>query len=175
MVITKDIISFSFIGDEEELDRIPFVDIDFVKDPKNASLEETNASGSFVSSVRIEIVTKLDGYNSGRTYYLKTTNVDTHTSVLKSLIRYSKLAKKNQSSPFIRAQETARCIYEHNIFQAMVALIILAVSLHLTIKEIDADLALPCSYRALHAPLLNRNSAKTSPTQTAAAAHSRSS
>ena len=173
-MITKDIISFSFIGDEEELDRIPFVDIDFVKDPKNASLEETNASGSFVSSVRIEIVTKLDGYNSGRTYYLKTTNVDTHTSVLKSLIRYSKLAKKNQSSPFIRAQETARCIYEHNIFQAMVALIILAVSLHLTIKE--SMLTWPSrSYRALHAPLLNRNSAKTSPTQTAAAAHSRSS
>ena len=131
-MITKDIVSFAFIGDDEELDRVPFVDIDHIKDSKVESVVENDASGPIHASLRIEIITKIEGYNSGRSYYLKTTDVETHMAVLKALHHNSKIAKKNQSSRFIRAQETARRIYEHNIFQAVVAIIILAVILSFT-------------------------------------------
>ena len=130
MVITKDIISFAMIDDEEELDRILFVDVDHIKDSNAENPVKNDASGFSQESLRVAIVTKLDGDNSGRTYYLKTDDVDTHRTVMKALIHNCKLKKEEQTPLFNRMQEMARRMYEHNIFQALVAFIIISVSAH---------------------------------------------
>ena len=116
--------SFAFKDEDEELDRVPFVDIDYIKDAKVGELID----GDGKETLRIEIGTKLDGYNSGRAYHLRTNNSATYSDLLKTLLMNTKEARRNQSSLFKRAQYRARYVYETDLVQSFVALIIMAVS-----------------------------------------------
>ena len=123
-MITKERVSFAFKDEDEELDRVPFVDIDYIKDAKVGELID----GDGKETLRIEIGTKLDGYNSGRAYHLRTNNSATYSDLLKTLLMNTKEARRNQSSLFKRAQYRARYVYETDLVQSFVALIIMAVS-----------------------------------------------
>ena len=123
MVVTKERVSFAIVDNNAELDRIPFVDIEYIKDSK----VDGPGAGSGIDKSCIEIGTKLDGYNSGRTYHIRMKENITSSKLVKTLEKYAKDAARTQSSYLQRLKSKAQYIYESDIVQSGIALIIMAV------------------------------------------------
>ncbi len=79
----------------------------------------------------LQIKTAPDGFNFGRTYYLKTGIDILGQTIVADLLQATKLAKarSNRKSRFIKSQETVRYFQESLVFQIFVASLIMLVRL----------------------------------------------
>jgi hypothetical protein len=77
----------------------------------------------------LQIQTIPDGYNSGRTYYLRAALSDEHAHILKTLKKTADTARKRAEvkSQFVKAQSAVRTIHDSMLFQTASGILILAV------------------------------------------------
>ena len=134
VVVTRDVISFSFARDEVELDYIPLADVEFVKLMKDfgdvrhkSSLRSQNEPDD--SPQVLQIATRRDGYNSGRAYYLLADSQERLEELLDHIQRAAKAARKRAEAAgaFRGWQGRVRRVYETAPAQAVVAAVIAAV------------------------------------------------
>ena len=99
---------------------------DIVVDAKAVHVIESEAKETFA----LQIATVSDGHNSGRPYYLQVTEKESLTELMQLLIRNSKAARKRiqARTTFRRVQYAIRKIYNSQMFQIFVAILICAVS-----------------------------------------------
>ena len=136
ILITKECISFAFVHKDEEIDRIPFVGVDFVKAHVEAvtsdhTHDQTHGfDGQSQDFLCFQVGTNPEGYNSGRTYTLRTHSKKLYDETLPLLIKFAKKARKRAQarSLFQKCQLVVRRIYSHHICQSSLALIIMGVS-----------------------------------------------
>ena len=126
VVITKECVSFAFVGNDDEIDRVPLTGVDFVKNhDENISMEAKGQNGFC-----LQIATSPTGYNSGRSYMLRTDSAVTQEDTILLLSKLSKDAKKRAaaSTLFRKLQRKVKKFYERDFCQGFVALIIMMVS-----------------------------------------------
>jgi hypothetical protein len=132
VIITKEVISFAFVGQETELDYIPLDEVEFIKEMKDIVVDskavhiiESEGKETFA----LQIATVKDGHNSGRPYYLQVLDRQSLTEIMQLLIRNSKAARKlaQAHTTFRRFQYAVRKAYDSQAFQIFVAILISAV------------------------------------------------
>jgi hypothetical protein len=135
LVITKEKISFSFEGEDLEIDYIPLSDVDYVCEMKDSGESSSlNMSQEGESSLpTLQIATTRDGHNSGRAYYIQT---ETHEGLadLEAVIqRTVKAAKQREEARnlFRLWQNRVLKVYQAGLMQAFIALTIIAVGIAL--------------------------------------------
>ena len=137
VILTKDTLSFAFRNDDGELDFIPLQDIEFVKEIKdfseglrrNSTRSHPTSAGSETFTA-LQIATRRDGYNSGRSYYLQA-ETQSQMDGLRSKIQANAMAARKRAEAanlFRRCQGHTRRVYEASAVQGLIALIIVAVS-----------------------------------------------
>ena len=129
VVITKECISFAFVNRIEEVDRIPLEGVDYVKADDGAATKSDSPDTSTQNYV-LQIATNPESYNSGRTYYLRTTSKETYDEIVPLLSNYAQAARERAiaSTVFQRAQLRVRNVYQHVVCQSIFAMIIIGVS-----------------------------------------------
>ena len=101
VVLTKDVISFAFVGEDSQIDHIPLAEIEFVKEMKEAFDAHGDADqkeGAHNDQHKLQIATLPTGYNSGRVYYLATRDRDMFSQLLPKLARLAKAARKRSEA-----------------------------------------------------------------------------
>ena len=129
VIITRSAINFAFAGEETIIDHIPIDEVTYIKEmAETISDEATNEDSSF--AYMMQIATRDDGYNSGRTYYLSTSSRDQLVELISYLTRAAEKARVNaEARTFLSMlQLRIRRWYESRIFQRLMALLIAAVS-----------------------------------------------
>ena len=132
VVITKDVIALAFEGKEDEVDRIPLEQVEFIKEFSDnmegeASEEETAEDRLWYI---MQIATIPGGYNAGRSYYLRSNSKFMFDNMITLVSKLTVQAKEraDKSSYFWRLQKKVAVFYTHDIFQALVSLLIAGVS-----------------------------------------------
>jgi hypothetical protein len=76
-----------------------------------------------------QIWTQVDGYNSGRSYYLKASTAEECTEVMNKLKTLARTARKlkDAKTRFQETQERIRVVYHSTAVQGVVATMIVAV------------------------------------------------
>ena len=152
VLITPEFVSFAFVGKELEIDRIPLKEVDFVKSHLETPITQDrthvkahleipfmqdrshNDTHGYESQSPeyfcLQIATNSEGYNSGRTYTLRTRSKELHDEVLSLLKKLAEKSKKRAEANtwFRKCQWQVRAVYDHNISQSIIALIIMGVS-----------------------------------------------
>ena len=129
MIITRDIISFAFVGEDHQIDHIPLSEIDFVIEMKDqesqAGLEATVAHDQY----KLQIGTVENGYNSGRVYRIATRDREELKTLIARLTKFAKAARKRAEARtlFRKIQLKVLKRYETRHVQALMALMIMAV------------------------------------------------
>jgi hypothetical protein len=133
MLITKEIISFAFVGEEREVDYVPLCEVEFIMEMKDI-IVDTGPHGipdpdTTPDSGAVQIATVKDGHNSGRPYYIKPRDREALEELTRLLKKNSKAARKRAqaANSFRRAQYAVRKVYDSQPFQIFVALLISAV------------------------------------------------
>ena len=137
IIVTKEIISFSFVDSETELDYIPLDEVDFVremKDDVDVNLNVDQGEQDYSDGAHLhafQIATDMEGHNSGRDYYVQVASKDSCDRLSDCLRKSSKAAKKRAEAhtAFRRSQYRVRKVYESKPCQVLVALTISAVKL----------------------------------------------
>jgi hypothetical protein len=93
VVITKDIIGFAFVGEEAQIDHIPFAEVTHVKEMAEAAAEDYDTEDSTKFRHVMQIATKNDGFNSGRIYYLSTESQETLHELIADLTKTAEAAR----------------------------------------------------------------------------------
>ncbi len=130
VVVTKDKLPLAFVGDEAEIDHIPFAEIIYIKEMIDASSTEYATKSSMIFSHVMQIATSDDGYNSGRIYYLSAGSKETLAEFISDLTKkpeVCRLQAKARTS-FQKIQLRVRNHYESHKFQGLMALFIVLVS-----------------------------------------------
>ncbi len=129
MVITKDDIIFAFVGEEAQIDRIPFAEILYVKEMAEAATEDFDKEEAKKFSHAMQIATRDDGYNSGRIYYLSAESQETLNELIGYLSKKAKVARAQVEARtvFRKFQLKVRKRYDCAQFQGTMALLITAV------------------------------------------------
>ena len=137
IIITKEIISFSFVGEGTEIDYIPLEEVDFVKEMKDdvdVNIRKVDHgeqdTGDGTRMHAIQIATDREGHNSGRDYYIQVPSKDVYDKLSDHMRKSAKAAKKRAEAQtaFRRSQYKVRKVYESKACQVLVALMISAVS-----------------------------------------------
>jgi hypothetical protein len=136
IIITKEIISFSFVDADTEIDFIPLDEVDFVKEMKDdvdvnlLNVDHGDQDGSDTALHAIQIATDREGHNSGRDYYIQVSSKDSYDRLSAYLRKSAKAAKKRAEAhtAFRRSQWRVRKVYESKPCQVFVALMISAVN-----------------------------------------------
>jgi hypothetical protein len=156
-VITKEVVSFALVNDDNEIDRIPLCEVSCVDEMIGTEeLEEedrdrrisTERKCSHNSKGRIEggvgsdrnitsslignafqIATDTNGYNSGRSYYLQAASASQKQEIIAHLQVFAKSARKRAEvkSYFRKTQDRVQMFYISRQFQTTAALLIVAV------------------------------------------------
>ncbi len=128
VIVTKEKISFAFIGEEKQIDHIPLSEVEFIMEMKDIAGQE-HGEDEVGDRHRMQIATLPKGYNSGRTYYIATPTKDLLDRLLKKLKQNTKAAiqRAEAKSLFRKLQLMFRKRYESNFVQASMALLIGAV------------------------------------------------
>jgi hypothetical protein len=126
VVITKQEISFAFVGEEARIDHIPFAEIVYIKEMTEATGEGFDDENF---SYAMQIATRDDGYNSGRIYYLSTDSQNSLRDLMSDLAKKAEVARVHAEArtTFRKFQLQVRNRYESRIFQSFMALLIIAV------------------------------------------------
>ena len=132
MLITKDVISFAFVGDDNELDYVPLEEVDFIKEMENIVVEsrpDLLVESEAKEPLALQIATVAEGYNSGRPYYIQLETIQSLQSLKKLLLKNSKAARKRAEArtTFRRIQYAVREVYDSQPFQIFVASLIAGV------------------------------------------------
>jgi hypothetical protein len=135
VVVTAEKISFALASDEIEVDFIPLHEI-----TKLEILYSNEVMGGTVDcngssqdpklfDTAFQIVTSLDGHNSGRTYYLRAESRQERQHLLLEGQRLAHEAahKMGQRTRFRLVQDSVRRVYLSNPFKAFAAALIIAV------------------------------------------------
>ena len=129
VVITKDIIAFAFVGEEAQIDHIPFAEVLHVKEMAEAATEDFDTEDNTKFRNVMQIATKNDGFNSGRIYYLSTESQGTLQELIANLTMKAKIAREQVEARtgFQKLQRRVRKRYDSAQFQGLMALLIAAV------------------------------------------------
>ena len=132
VVVTKEAIVFAFVGQDREIDRIPLNEIDFIKEFStfDSSTEQQTSFRSRHHSKTLQIATGPDGFNSGRTYYLRTASQEHFEELLQfwtTLVHRAK-SDADKRNHLQRLQKGLFWIYHSPPYQTAMALFIAAVS-----------------------------------------------
>jgi hypothetical protein len=129
VVITKDDIIFAFVGEEAQIDRIPFAEVLYVKEMAEAATEDFDKEETKKFSHAMQIATREDGYNSGRIYYLSTESQEKLHEMMEYLSKKAKTARAQAEARtvFRKFQLKVRKRYDSAQFQGTMALLITAV------------------------------------------------
>jgi hypothetical protein len=151
VVVTKELISFAFVGDENQIDYIPLAEVEFIKEMKDiANASDVGGKSDHEDRFRLQIATILTGYNSGRAYQLSTSSKASLDSLIDHLSKNAKAARKRAGTKtlFRMLQTKVRKRYESQLTQSLMALMIGAVS--------SGPPPTPTTVSALFRPLLLR-------------------
>ena len=117
-----------------EIDYIPLSEIEFVKEmtevlERRSSIVLDQEDGQSDESHALQISTIKDGHNSGRAYYLRVESQEKMETLMKFLQKSSKSARRRleAQSFFRKSQHKARKIYQSNVVQGLIAVLIAAV------------------------------------------------
>ena len=156
---TKDAIFFSRTnekeGEEQVIDAIPFFEIEEIGpghvenqigaddgrlSQKRSEIDKKGHSAARQSNMvadstkvkfrnSFQIRTLIDGYNSGRSYYLKAASAEECTEIMNKLKALANTAKKLKEAKtrFQESQERIRVVYHSTAVQGVVAAMIVAV------------------------------------------------
>ena len=129
VVITKEEISFAFVGSEAQIDHISFSEIHYIKEMTHAAGDDHDDEGSKNFLHVMQIATRDDGYNSGRIYYLSTESHESLHELISYLAKKAKVAREHAEARtgFRKFQLRVRRRYESRKFQGFMALLIIAV------------------------------------------------
>ncbi len=144
VIASRDVIIFSKVEDTEEenvVDAIPLFEVDFICPGQGAedSSQEDHHKKSEIDKKAdpqrqkfrnsLQIRTLLDGYNSGRAYYLKASSEEECSELIKKLTSSAEAAKKAKEAKtrFEESQERVRVVYRSVICQSITATMIIAV------------------------------------------------
>ncbi len=131
VVITKDSILFAFVGEEAQIDRIPFAEVMYIKEMAEAATEvcDNEDEDNKKFSHALQIATRDDGYNSGRIYYLSTESEVALQELIHDLSKKAKTARAQAEARtgFRKFQRRVRKRYNSAQFQGLMALLIAAV------------------------------------------------
>ncbi len=129
IVLTKDEISFAFVGGDSRIDYIPFAEVLQVKEMKEAARDNFDGLKDTRFSNVLQISTISDGYNSGRTYYLSSDSKETLDSLIEFMSKKADAARTQvEARTFSRkVQRSVRIRYESQEFQSVMAILIAAV------------------------------------------------
>jgi hypothetical protein len=138
VVVTKEEISFAFVGEEAQIDHIPFAEILYIKEMTDAASDDHYDEESKKFSHAMQIATRDDGYNSGRIYYLSTESKEALDNLISDLAKKAKSARiqAEARTSFQKFQLGVRERYESRKFQGFMALLIIAVGFSLFICKI---------------------------------------
>jgi hypothetical protein len=126
VIITKQKITFAFVGEESQIDYIPFAEIISIKEMSDAT---GDVSDDERFSHAMQIATRDDGHNSGRIYYLSTHSSEALKELMSDLSRKAEVARVHAEArtTFRKFQLQIRTRYESRMFQGLMALLIIAV------------------------------------------------
>ena len=135
MVVTSEKISFALANDEIEMDFIPLhevtkLEILYSSEVMGGSVENNGGSQDpKVFDTAFQIATSPDGYNSGRTYYLRAESTQERHQILQAWQRLAQEAAHimEGKTRFRRIQDSVRRVYLSNLFQGFAAALIIAV------------------------------------------------
>ena len=131
MVVTKEYISFAFVKNTEEIDRIPLDGIDYIKASDDLGAKMDSELDLSKQHYVLQVATNPEGHNSGRTYYLRTRSKEIYDEIFPLLSNFARAARERAiaSTLFRRAQLRVRNAYGHVVCQSIFALIIIGVSI----------------------------------------------
>ena len=159
--MTHDVLSFAFVGQDREIDAIPLAEVEYVKEFKGLSQEDEEVEMN-ISEVEeatsqhgemLQIATSIDGFNSGRNYYLRSDTEDVQTLV-RTLQKLCLAAKKRaESRTFAQMlQRKIRIFYSSDIIQGLLTILIAGVGVFLWISPRHFALISDSLHRILPAP-----------------------
>ena len=129
MVVTKDLIAFAFVGEEAQIDHIPFAEVTYVKEMTEAPSDDYDPEDRHFSHA-MQIGTREDGYNSGRIYYISTDSQEALDDLIQLMDRLAKVARARAEARnwFRKLQMAVRKKYNSSAFQSLMAVLIAAAS-----------------------------------------------
>jgi hypothetical protein len=129
VVVTREEISFAFVGEEAQIDHIPFAEILYIKEMVDAAGADCADQDSIKFSHVMQIATRDDGYNSGRMYYLSTGSREELADLISDLLKKAKVCRVQAEARtgFQKLQLRVRKRYESRKFQGFMALLIIMV------------------------------------------------
>jgi hypothetical protein len=135
--VLPDMMIFAQMNDDVVLDKIPLAEIKQVQEMlygENENSTENHESRLANQNTELMVETLSEGYNSGRTYYLKAESVTSCRDTVQILARHSKDAYKRANSQTVlsRTQGNLRTLAYSTVFQNIMALLIVTVSYQLT-------------------------------------------
>ena len=125
-ITCSDMVTFAQVDGEVVIDKIPLAEIESVRDMHNIEDEDLEKS-KHLNQFMIE--TYSEGYNSGRTYYLKAESKDMCQQLITKLGQCSVRAREraNAKTAFTLAQQHVGKVYSSAAFQNFFAFLIVAV------------------------------------------------
>jgi hypothetical protein len=131
MVYTKRLIAFARNGKQDVIDIIPLDEIISLKDMavKNDQVTGNDDEEEGISDVMVQLETRPDGYNSGRTYQIRSKSTKNVADILHDLCTLSKSAKERAAakSKFRTMQGKVANIFNSDFVQRVLAFLIFAV------------------------------------------------
>ncbi len=121
----SEVVLFAQINDDKIIDQIPLIEIKLVREMMDVDDESQKSKNCY----DFMIETNPEGYNSGRTYYLRADSYAVCREVSEKISQNSKQAieRDNAKTAFAQAQQQVRKIYKSAIFKNIVACLILTV------------------------------------------------
>lgn len=140
IVFTKKILAFGNVADDGVLDIVPLHEIKNVRDSSlqieviaddDSELNGTAASNDDGAENKnvFEIVTDVDGYNSGRTYQIQAVSAQDFRTIFDNLTKLAIAAREGAEakSRFKKSQQRVGKVFNSNVVQIVMAILIFGV------------------------------------------------
>ena len=132
-MVTKEAVHFAFQREDTEIDHIPLAEIVVINATMDSDLgAELNDKGLQDAEAEhtIHITTETGGHNSGRSYYLRADSTEKIDSLVQSVRRLAREAKKRRDNHniFQRTQCRVRRVYESTPSRAIIIVLIAMVT-----------------------------------------------
>ena len=136
IIITNEIIAFAFVGKEDQVDCIPFAEIELVSKWQDEAisgvsnlLDADACNFQHQTLTALHIATTANGYNSGRHYYLSAQSVADRDHLIETLQHNATVARKRAEAItlFQKVQLAVRRHYDSRAVQYFLAGLIISV------------------------------------------------
>ena len=131
MILTSELLVLALVDDDLELDRVVLSETTLIDEFNGFSHGDESALFSHQSARMVQIATAPEGFNSGRTYYLRTESEETFSNILKTWPVLALKARRRADARTVleKVQRELRRFHDSKLFQTVVALVIAAVNL----------------------------------------------